>query len=90
MQSRAGSHERSGPNPGRGKIKHDYELVADGLDCNSAGSKVLRISLTHNRGSVQLRMVPRDDPDDIGYAVVMTNESARVLGEALIKHAAAS
>lgn len=45
--------------------------------------------LTHNRDSVQLRMDPRDDPNGIGYAVVLTNESARVLGEALIKHAPA-
>jgi hypothetical protein len=33
----------------------------------------------------------RDDfDDDIGYAVVMTYESAPVLGEALIEHAAAA
>ena len=70
--------------------RDDYDLVTNGLDCNSAGSKVINIALTHNRDSVQLHMDLRDDPDDIGYAVVMTNESARALGEALVKHAAAS
>lgn len=69
-------------------MKHDYELVADAIDCNTV--KVVHVLLTHNRDSVQLRMDPRDDPDGIGYAVVLTNESARVLGEALIKHAAAA
>jgi len=32
----------------------------------------------------------RDDPDDISYAVVMTREASRVLGEALIEHGAES
>jgi len=70
-------------------MKRDYDLVTNALDCDT-GTKVLNIALTHNRDSVQLRMDPRDDPDDVGYAVVMTNESARALAEALIKHAAAS
>ena len=69
--------------------RDDYEIVANGVDCNSAGSKVINIALTHIRDSVQLHMDLRDDPDDTGYTVVMTNESARVLGEALIEHAAA-
>lgn len=69
-------------------MKHDYELVANAIDRNTV--KVVNVLLTHNRDSVQLRIDPRDDPDGIGYAVVLTNESARVLGEALIKHAAAS
>jgi hypothetical protein len=69
--------------------RHDYELAANGLDCNT-GSKVINIALTHGGDSVQLHMDLRDDPDDIGYAVVMTRESARMLGEALIEHAAAS
>ena len=68
-------------------MKHDYELVANAIDRNTV--KVVNVLLTHNRDSVQLRMDPRDDPDRIGYAVVLTNESARVLGKALIKHAAA-
>ena len=69
-------------------MKHDYELVANAIDCNTV--KVVNVLLTHNRDSVQLRIDPREDPDGIGYAVALTNESARVMGEALIKHAAAS
>ncbi len=69
--------------------RDDYEIVVNGLDCDT-GSKVINIALTHRRDSVQLHMDLRDDPDDIGYAVVMTRETARVLGEALIEHAAAS
>jgi hypothetical protein len=69
-------------------MKHDYELVANAIDRNTV--KVVNVLLTHNRDSVQLRIDPREDPDGIGYAVALTNESARVLGEALIKHAAAS
>ena len=71
------------------KLKRDdYEIVVNGLDCNT-GSKVISIALTHGGDSVQLHMDQRDEPDDIGYAVVMTREAARVLGEALIEHAAA-
>lgn len=66
-------------------MKRDYELVADAIDCNTV--KVVHVLLTHNGDSVQLR-VDRDDPDGIGYALVLTSESARALGEALIKHAA--
>jgi len=68
--------------------RDNYELVANAIDCITV--KVIDVALTHNRDSVQLRMDPRDDHDGIGYAVVMSNESARVLGEALIRHAAAS
>ena len=68
--------------------RDDYQLVANAIDCSTA--KVVNVGLTHNRDSVQLRIDPRDDPDGVGCAVVMTNESARVLAEALIKHAAAS
>jgi hypothetical protein len=69
-------------------MKHDYELVANAIDRNTV--KVVNVLLTHNRDSVQLRIDPREDPDGIGYTVALTNESARVMGEALIKHAAAS
>ena len=69
--------------------RDDYEIVVNGLGCNT-GSKVINIALTHGGDSVQLNMDLRDDPDDIGYAVVMTREAARVLGEVLIEHAAAS
>jgi hypothetical protein len=61
----------------------------NGLD-NNTGTKVINIAVTHRGDSVQLHMDLRDDPDDIGYAVVMTNEAARVLREVLIEHAAAS
>ena len=68
-------------------MKHDYELVDNAIDCRTV--KVVNVLLTHNRDRVQLRVEP-PDPDGVGYAVVLTNESARVLGEALTKHAAAA
>jgi hypothetical protein len=54
--------------------RDDYELVANGLDCNT-GSKVFNIALTRAGDSVQLHWTLRVDPDDIGYAVVMTRVS---------------
>jgi hypothetical protein len=55
----------------------------NGLDYNT-GSKVINIAVIRGGDSVQLPMGLRDDIDDIGYAVTVTREAARVLGEALI------
>ena len=48
----------------------------------------MREMMKRDRASASLGMIV--ERDDIGHAVVMTRESARVLGEALIEHASAS
>jgi hypothetical protein len=94
VHSHVGTHERAGPNPARANFARanlkpdDYEIVVNGLDYNT-GSEVINIAMTHRRDSVQLHIDLRDDPDDIGYAVIMTREAARALGEVLIEAVAA-
>jgi hypothetical protein len=49
--------------------------------------KILNIGLTRGGDSVQMYIDLRDEEDDPGYALTLTDDAARVLGQWLIEYA---
>jgi len=66
----------------------DHKLVANAFD--PVSPEVINVALAHADDSVQLFLDWRDNPDDAGYAFVLSRESAQELGEALIEDAGKS
>ena len=66
--------------------RNDVPPLVNALDGDTR-SKIVNIGLTRGGDSVQMYMDLRDEEDDPGYAVIMTDDGALALGRWLIEYA---
>jgi hypothetical protein len=66
--------------------RKDVPPLVNALDYETR-TKVVNIGLTRGGDSVQMYMDLRDEEDDPGYALIMTDDGARALGRWLIEYA---